>query len=138
VGGIAIKQKLWELAVNNGGKPKLLIAHNATISQLDTTLGIGTTVMQFAFISATVTIGQGVLINTRANIHHDVTIGDFCEIGPSAVLLGKCVIGNNTFIGANATILPCITIGNNCVIGAGAVGTKNINDNQLIKGNPAK
>lgn len=47
-------------------------------------------------------------------------------------------IGNDCWIGGNAIILPGITIGNGCVIGAGSVVTKDIPDNSLAVGNPAK
>ena len=46
-------------------------------------------------------------------------------------------IGNNVRIGSNTTILP-VHIGNNVIIGAGAVVTKDIPDNTIVKGNPAK
>ena len=47
-------------------------------------------------------------------------------------------IGNDVWIGANVTILPGVEIGNNVVIAAGAVVTKNIPDNSLVGGVPAK
>lgn len=47
-------------------------------------------------------------------------------------------IGNDVWIGGGAIILPGITIGNNCVIGAGSVVTKNIPDNSMALGNPAR
>lgn len=47
-------------------------------------------------------------------------------------------IGNDVWIGGGAIILPGITIGNNCVIGAGSVVTKDIPDNSMAVGNPAK
>ena len=47
-------------------------------------------------------------------------------------------IGNDVWIGANVTILPGVTIGNNVVIAAGAVVTKDVPDNSLIGGVPAK
>ena len=47
-------------------------------------------------------------------------------------------IGNDVWLGANVTILPGVTIGNNVVIGAGAVVNKDIPDNSLAVGVPAK
>jgi maltose O-acetyltransferase len=47
-------------------------------------------------------------------------------------------IGDDCWIGGNTIICPGITIGNRCVIGAGSVVTKNIPDNSLAVGNPAK
>jgi maltose O-acetyltransferase len=84
-----------------------------------------------------------------------VTIGDHVFFGPSVqiytathpldaierrkVEFSKPVsIGNDCWIGGNSVILPGVTIGNGCVIGAGSVVTKNIPDNSLAVGNPAK
>jgi len=47
-------------------------------------------------------------------------------------------IGNDCWIGGNSIICPGVTIGNGCVIGAGSVVTKDIPDNSLAVGNPAK
>lgn len=47
-------------------------------------------------------------------------------------------IGNDVWIGGNVVILPGVTIGNNVVIGAGAVVTKDIEDNSVVAGIPAK
>lgn len=47
-------------------------------------------------------------------------------------------IGNNVFIGCNVTILPNVKIGNNIIIAAGSVVTKDIPNNTIVGGNPAK
>lgn len=47
-------------------------------------------------------------------------------------------IGNNVWVGGNSTILMGVTIGDNVVIGAGSVVNKDIPDNTLAVGNPAK
>lgn len=50
----------------------------------------------------------------------------------------KVTIGNNVFIGMNSTILKGVTIGNNVIIGADSLVNKNIPDNVVVAGNPAK
>ena len=47
-------------------------------------------------------------------------------------------IGDDCWIGGNTVICPGITIGKGCVIGAGSVVIKNIPENSLAVGNPAK
>lgn len=50
----------------------------------------------------------------------------------------KPVIGNNVFIAANATVVGGITIGDNVTIGAGSFVNKDIPDNCVVGGNPAR
>lgn len=47
-------------------------------------------------------------------------------------------IKENAWVGANATILPGVTVGKNAVVAAGAVVTKNVPDNMVVAGVPAK
>lgn len=47
-------------------------------------------------------------------------------------------IKKNCWIGAGSTILPGVTVGENSVVGAGAVVTKDVPDNVIVVGNPAK
>lgn len=61
-----------------------------------------------------------------------------CEGIPNADKFGSISIGNNVFIGMNAVIMPGVTIGNNVVIGTGSIVTKNIPDNSVACGVPAK
>lgn len=77
-------------------------------------------------------IGPGTLIST---VNHPLNpAGRRAHLG-----IAKPVrIGDDVWIGGNVTILPGVTIGNNCVIAAGAVVTKDIPDNTLVGGVPAK
>lgn len=54
------------------------------------------------------------------------------------LLVGNMTIGNDVFIGAKAIILPGLVIGDRSIIGAGSVVTKDIMENEIWAGNPAK
>ena len=111
-----------------------------------------------------VRIGDNVYITDPINCELDVTrpwllqIGDDCLITDNVVVLthdfsfstvskcslgtypscGKVTIGNNVFIGTHAIILPGVTVGNNVIIGAGSIVSKDIPDNVVVAGSPAK
>ena len=86
----------------------------------------------------------------------EVYIGDNVMIGPNTLIttVGHPIspmerrnhmafakpihIGNDVWLGGNVTILPGVTIGNNVVVAAGAVVTKDIPNNCVVAGVPAK
>lgn len=57
---------------------------------------------------------------------------------PNINVFGKIRVGNNVFIGANSMILHGVTIGNNVIIGAGSIVTKDIPDDVVAVGVPAR
>lgn len=85
-----------------------------------------------------------------------ITIGDYCLMGPKTCLYTvnhsldvqtrvanyvyarPITVGNNVWFGGNCVVLSGVTIGNNVVVGAGSVVTKDIPDNAVVAGNPAK
>ncbi len=55
-----------------------------------------------------------------------------------ADLFGRITVGDNVHIGTNAFIMPGVKIGNNCIIGVGAIVTRDIPDNSVAVGIPAR
>jgi UDP-3-O-[3-hydroxymyristoyl] glucosamine N-acyltransferase LpxD len=83
-------------------------------------------------------IGEGTKIDSLVHVAHGVRIGKHCLIVSGTVFGGSCEIGDYCFIGMNACIKQKVKIGRTSVVGAGAVVTKDIPDNQIWIGSPAR
>jgi len=84
-------------------------------------------------------IGDNVHITNNVNfITHDGGTLLFRDRDKNLEITKPIIIGNSVYIGVNTIILPGVTIGNNVIIGAESIITKNINDNCVVAGNPAR
>jgi UDP-2-acetamido-3-amino-2,3-dideoxy-glucuronate N-acetyltransferase len=113
-------------------------------------IGKDSKVDAFVYIEEGVIIGDRVKIRAFTFIPTGVVIEDDVFIGPHVTFtndkyprinrdwkLLKTTIKKGSSIGAGSVILP-VTVGKNSLIGAGSVVTKDIPDNVLARGNPAK
>nr|WP_199078956.1 sugar O-acetyltransferase [Pedobacter sp. ASV19] len=83
-----------------------------------------------------ITIEDNVLIAPKVSLlseGHPVT-----PENRGALTVGRIHIKKNVWIGANVTILPGVTVGENAIIAAGAVVSKDVPDNTVVGGIPAK
>ena len=86
-----------------------------------------------------INIGNNVRITHGVMFHtHDGGVGILRSKYPGINVIKGITVGNNVFIGSNATIMPGVTIGNNVIIGASSVVTRDIPDNVVYAGIPAK
>ncbi|WP_420578294.1 acetyltransferase [Ekhidna sp.] len=83
-------------------------------------------------------IGNFTTINRNASIGHHTKIGSFCTVNPGVHVAGHCDIEDNVTLGMGALILDGKKIGKNSVVAAGALVTKDIPENVLAMGAPAK
>lgn len=137
IGDNYIRQGLTEFIMDNSDYPFSIIHAKTSISK-NALIGPYCFLGAGVIVNSTVVIGSGAIINTGAIIEHECVIGDFAHIGPGAVLCGNVSVGERTFVGANATVRPGIKIGKDAIIGAGAVVVKNVEDNEVHVGAPAK
>ncbi len=124
--------------LKNEGLNNLNVIHKTAYVARNVNLGRGVQILANATICARSKIGNNVIMNTSSHIDHECILSNGVHIGPGASLAGCVEVGENSFIGTNATILPRIKIGKNVTVGAGAVVTKNVEDDAVVVGNPAK
>lgn len=82
--------------------------------------------------------GNNILIQGTAVMGHNLTLGDNVVVSSLSFIGGDVTIGRNTYIGPSSCIRNGLTIGENAIVGMGSVVTKDVPDNAVVYGNPAK
>ena len=137
VGNSARRQKLYELALSHGFQVVSAIHPRAIVSP-SARIGGGVAIMAGAILNADVRLGDNVIINTGAIVEHDCSIGNHTHIATGALLAGEVHVGEGSHVGIGASVKQGMRIGRNAIVGAGAVVVKDVPDNSIFVGVPAR
>lgn len=141
-----------ETAAQNSAVPMLDIKHiNARIEpgaiiRDQVSIGENAVIMMGAVINIGAEIGDKSMIDMGAVLGGRAIVGKNSHIGANAVLAGVVEpasaqpvrIGDNVIVGANAVVLEGVQVGDNAVVGAGAIVTKDVAENEVVAGVPAR
>jgi len=124
--------------LNNFGYEMPSIIHPSAWISPSCNIQQGTVVFAQAAIQSDVIIGEGNIINTGSSVDHDCILGEGVHICPGARIAGNVHIGAKSTIGIGSSINKGIKIGSNVIVGAGAAVVRDIGNNLIAKGVPAK
>lgn len=114
-----------------------LVASDSYIEK-DVTIGEGSVIGHFCFISTKTKLGKGTFLNTAAQVGHDCNLGDYCSLMPTVNISGNVTVGREVFFGVQSLILQGLTVGEKAVIGAGSVAIRSVPPNCTVAGSPAR
>ena len=135
--GTRLRAKLFRQAVDLGFQMPTLIHPMAAVSH-SATIGVGSVVMAGAVVSADVRVGDNVVIYSGTLIEHDTVIDNHVHMSPGVHLAGGIHIGEGVFIGIGASIIHGIRVGRWTTIGAGTVVLKDLPEDIVAIGVPAR
>jgi acetyltransferase EpsM len=137
IGDNRTRARLFE-SVRARGERIVNAIHPAAVLAPDVRLGTGVMICAGVVVNTGTVIGDNVILNTGCTVDHHNHIGDHAHIAPGVHLGGDVTIGEGTLVGIGATVIPQRTVGDWSVIGAGSVVTKDIPDDAMAAGMPAR
>jgi sugar O-acyltransferase (sialic acid O-acetyltransferase NeuD family) len=115
-----------------------VVCHPGAVVSRSAKIGRGTAVLAAAVVGTDTMIGEGCIVNVAAAIGHDCRMENYSSIAGGVRMAGGAVIGERSTAGVSSTLLEKITVGRDSVVAAGAVLFKNVPDEVVVFGNPAR
>jgi acetyltransferase-like isoleucine patch superfamily enzyme len=103
--------------------------------QSDVFIGENSRIQSHSFICSGTTIGDNVFLSHNTTLINDKFSNE--KVNYTSEHWGRIVIEDDVIIGSSCTIMP-VKIGKGAIVGANSLVTKNIGENEVWYGNPAK
>lgn len=114
------------------------VIHPKAIINVSAELGRGLIIKAGAIISSDAIVKDNVSVEEYAVVGHDTVVECHAQISAFVVIAGHCHIGKKAYIGLSVPIKEGTKIGNNVIIGMGSVVVRDIPDDMIAMGNPAR
>jgi len=124
------------IALGNPTFAKLI--HPSVIISDQRNVGVGTVICARCTVNVEVTIGEHCILNVNTTIAHESILEDFVTVAPMAVISGNVQLQRYVEVGTGAVIKQGLVIGKGGMLGMGAIQLKNIPQNTVFIGNPAR
>ena len=115
-----------------------VIVDSTALVSKNASLGRGCIICPHVIIGPKSKLGENTLINAKSIVGHDAKVGQHSVLASMVNVGGHASIGENSMLGMNSSISPKGRVGKNCLITMQSLVLKDIPDNVIAVGNPAR
>jgi len=137
IGEPATRIKLFSKIKADGIETPSLI-HPGVHIPTSTSIGKGVIIQDGCFVSVDVTIHDYVMLQPKCAIGHDCVLEEGCIVSTFDSIAGAVKIGKCTYVGMSSSIKELVTVGDSSIVGMGSVVYKDVPDEMIAIGNPAR
>lgn len=139
IGNPRVRKKVHEtMCIFGDPSFATLIDPGAVVMPEYVSIGPGSVICAGTICTVEVEIGAHVILNLNCTVGHETCIEDFATIAPMVAISGNVRIGQCAEVGTGASIRQGLTINGGAMIGMGSVLTKNVSENTVVFGSPAR
>lgn len=114
------------------------IIHPTAVVSPFARLSNGVVALQHVTVATGARVGAHVIILPSAVVSHDVVVGDFTCIASGVCIAGGVKVGRSCYLGTKSAIRENVRIGERCIVGMGSVVLRDVEDDCIVVGSPAR
>jgi UDP-perosamine 4-acetyltransferase len=140
VGGFrenGLRRRIYTMVKSLGFRVATLV-HPTAIVLPSVTMGEGCVIFAGAVLNTGARLGNDVIVATRSSVDHNTIVEDHVLVSAGVAVGAQVLLGEESLIAIGACVVSRLTIGRRSVVGAGAVVIRDIPDDVIVVGNPAR
>jgi sugar O-acyltransferase (sialic acid O-acetyltransferase NeuD family) len=138
IGSPRTRKTVVEKMKLNGNAKFATLVHPSTLLSDYVEIGEGSIITAGCVLTTQISLGRHNITNLLTSVGHDVVTGDYCTMAPHVAVSGNVTMGDGVEVGTGALLIQGRKLGTGCFVGAGAVVSKDIPENILAVGCPAR
>jgi sugar O-acyltransferase (sialic acid O-acetyltransferase NeuD family) len=136
--GTGETRRIIDERLSLAGFTSATLVHPAATLGHDVRIGPGSVICAGVRAITNICLGRHVHLNMNTTVGHDCTLDDYVTIYPLVAISGWVHIGKESLMGTHSTVLQNLSIGARSTVGAAACVVKDVPDDVVVKGVPAR